>query len=92
MRGLLGVEQPNYPESVHKIFIVNAPFVFGFVWKLLSPFIAPRTISRISIFTIAEAEKAWQVLREEIDVELLPQKYGGNRDDSCLPKGGLLPS
>ena len=40
----------NYPERVHKVFIVRAPSMFASVWKLVSPLVDEGTQAKISIF------------------------------------------
>ena len=39
----------NYPESVFKIIIINAPFSFQVMWKVVRPWIHPITRSKIEI-------------------------------------------
>eukprot|EP00470_Lotharella_oceanica_P005165 CAMPEP_0170176132 /NCGR_PEP_ID=MMETSP0040_2-20121228/9078_1 /TAXON_ID=641309 /ORGANISM="Lotharella oceanica, Strain CCMP622" /LENGTH=164 /DNA_ID=CAMNT_0010418359 /DNA_START=101 /DNA_END=595 /DNA_ORIENTATION=- len=38
-----------YPETVEKLFIINAPFLFTTAWNMLSPFIHPATLQKIQI-------------------------------------------
>tara|TARA_B110001452_G_scaffold51895_1_gene39549 strand:+ start:495 stop:1586 length:1092 start_codon:yes stop_codon:yes gene_type:complete len=39
----------NYPESLSKIIVINAPFVFQAVWKMIQPWIHPITRQKIDI-------------------------------------------
>ena len=70
--------------------IANAPWVFGLIWKIVRPFLAPRTLDKVQIFTASDKEKQQEGFRRHIASEVLPQVYGGARPDSCLPVAGLL--
>ena len=36
---------------IENIFIINAPWIFATLWRLVKPFVAPRTIEKIKIFS-----------------------------------------
>jgi hypothetical protein len=40
--------QDNYPEMAGRIIIANAPWVFGLVWKIVKPWLPPRTLEKVS--------------------------------------------
>ncbi len=40
----------NYPERVHKVFIVRAPVVFASIWRMVSPLVDAGTKAKISIY------------------------------------------
>ena len=40
--------QYYYPESLSKLIIVNAPWVFRMLWAIVSPWIHPLTRERVS--------------------------------------------
>ena len=46
---ILNVAQYHYPEVVHKIFFINAPFIFRAVWAAVSPLVHPVTKEKIKI-------------------------------------------
>ena len=51
--GIAKVLDSNYPERVHKVFIVRAPSVFASVWRLVSPLVDAGTQAKISIYVRA---------------------------------------
>ena len=36
---LINIAQYNYPYVIEKVVIVNAPFIFGACWQVISPFL-----------------------------------------------------
>ena len=44
-------DQAHYPERMGVTYIVNAPGVFGLVWRTVRPFIDPATRDKIRIVT-----------------------------------------
>mmetsp|Transcript_12725 Transcript_12725/g.16724 ORF Transcript_12725/g.16724 Transcript_12725/m.16724 type:complete len:401 (+) Transcript_12725:139-1341(+) len=63
-----------YPELMGKTYIVNAPFFFVGVWRIIRSWIDQRTASKIEISSGCDSEK----LLEVIDPDVLPVEYGGN--------------
>ena len=49
VKSFIKMASDNYPETVFKIFVVNAPFVFRSAYALASPFIHPVTRDKIRI-------------------------------------------
>ena len=54
MTSVLKMMQGAYPEVIENIFIVSAPWVFSTLWRLVKPFVAPRTIEKIKIMGTAD--------------------------------------
>jgi len=52
MTSVLKMMQGAYPEVIENIFIVNAPWVFSTLWRLVKPFVAPRTIEKVGAVPI----------------------------------------
>ena len=48
-KAIIGLGNSYYPETIFKIFVVNAPFVFRSAYALASPFIHPVTRDKIRI-------------------------------------------
>ena len=38
-----------YPETVHRIYIVNAPSVFQVVWRFVKQWVDPQTATKIQV-------------------------------------------
>jgi len=70
----LNILQNHYPERLHKGYICNPPRVFVAFWKLIQPFLDPRTKKKI-IFCKGEHGK--ELLAEDIDLNVVEKKTGG---------------
>ncbi|CAL0327716.1 unnamed protein product [Lupinus luteus] len=66
--------QDYHPERLGKLFIVNAPYMFMKVWKVIYPFIDNNTKKRI---VFVENKNLKETLLEDIDESQLPHIYGG---------------
>ena len=41
------IDQANYPERLHKLFIINAPWFFSAILTIFKPFLDKRTLDKI---------------------------------------------
>ncbi|CAH0372248.1 unnamed protein product [Pelagomonas calceolata] len=64
VKAIAAHDQSHYPERMGVTFIINAPGVFGLVWRTVRPFIDPATRDKIKIVT---ARTDW---REEVRAAL----------------------
>jgi hypothetical protein len=64
--------QGHYVERCHKIFIVNTPFFFNALWKIVAPMVNDNTRRKIRILGSNYSE-----LLDCIDESQLPVRYGG---------------
>jgi hypothetical protein len=76
-------DQNYYPESLHKLFVVNTPAVIAVAWRIISPWVDPRTKSKI-VF-LKPHETASELLKY-IDEDNLPVDLGGR----CACAGGCF--
>lgn len=67
------VAQNYYPETLGKMFIINAPMLFYGVWALISPLLNEVTVKKISILGSSYKTE----LLEYIENENLPDFLGG---------------
>jgi hypothetical protein len=77
------IGQDYYPETMGKFYIINSPWLFPTVWKVVSGFLDPVTVAKIKIMG-GEAE--WgPALKEQIPPENLPGEYFGvcSCEDGC---------
>jgi len=72
----------NYPETLRRVYIINAPQIFTIGWKVAKKFLDPVTIKKIVIL----GNDYKQELLNAIPAESLPKAYGGTLD--FLPSGG----
>ena len=73
----------NYPEIIGKVFVVNVPIVFPFIWAMVKGWIDEGTRQKFSILTSSYSREA---LLKEIDEDQLPKFLGG----SCECPGGCM--
>ena len=71
----LSILQDYYPERLGKLFIVNAPYIFMKVWKIIYPFIDNKTKKKI---VFVEKNKVKSTLLEEMDESQVPEIFGGS--------------
>ena len=69
-------------------YIVNAPFIFSFLWNIISPFIDPVTKAKAKFVSYTAADEASPLL-EGIDSDHLEREYGGTMNfdynfDACF--------
>merc|ERR1711918_326642 len=70
----------NFPESIWKTYIINAPFIFKAAWNFVSKLLDPNTVAK---FSILGGEKDYMPrLRELLDDDNIPAFLGG-KDESC---------
>ncbi|KAI9032713.1 CRAL-TRIO domain-containing protein [Phycomyces nitens] len=87
LRAISDADQNYYPETLSRLFLVNAPSSFVFVWKIVKAWLDPGTIDKIKILGADYKEE----LLEYISAENLPSFLGG--DCKCAHMaGGCVPS
>ncbi|KAG0331918.1 hypothetical protein BG004_001455 [Podila humilis] len=74
LRYLITVFEAYYPESLGRIIIHGAPFVFWGVWKVIEPWLDPVVAAKIR-FTRSD-----QDLLQHIPAKHLPDRYKGGLD------------
>jgi len=82
LRHVLHLTQDNYPEMLGNLYIVNAPWVFNMIWKIVKPWLNDQTLSKIKIL----GSNYKEVLLNAIDAENLPKFLGGK----CECEGGCV--
>lgn len=70
----LSIVQDCYPERLGKVLLVNVPYFFCTLWKLLYPFIDNNTKKKIMF---VESKRLRATLLQDIDESQLPEAYGG---------------
>ncbi|XP_030517396.1 phosphatidylinositol transfer protein 3-like isoform X2 [Rhodamnia argentea] len=70
----LSILQDCYPERLGKLFLIHVPYIFMTAWKMVYPFIDPKTKKKI---VFVENKKLRTTLLEDIDESQLPDAYGG---------------
>jgi len=80
------IDQSYYPASGARLYMVNAPWVFKAVWKLIAPFIAARGRDKISVIYGDPSAK----LAGDCNVDKLPKFLGGKVEDDVYGEDEVL--
>lgn len=80
------IDGDNYPETLHRMFIINAGPGFRLLWNSVKSFLDPKTTSKIHVL----GNKYQSKLFEIIDSSELPEFLGGTC--TCADRGGCLKS
>ncbi|KAJ0989053.1 hypothetical protein J5N97_007409 [Dioscorea zingiberensis] len=80
------IDSDNYPETLHRMFIINAGPGFKLLWNTIKSFLDPKTSSKIHVI----GSKYQNKLLEIIDPSELPEFLGGTCN--CADVGGCLKS
>jgi hypothetical protein len=73
LQAMFSILLNNYPDALGTLFIVNAPYLFTAVWRIISTWLDEGTLSKIHILG-----KNYEKLVEIAGADNLPQKFGGN--------------
>eukprot|EP01102_Stenamoeba_stenopodia_P018998 TRINITY_DN7059_c0_g1_i1.p1 TRINITY_DN7059_c0_g1~~TRINITY_DN7059_c0_g1_i1.p1 ORF type:complete len:292 (+),score=74.03 TRINITY_DN7059_c0_g1_i1:242-1117(+) len=79
---LLHILATCYPERLYKCFLVDAPWIFSTLWKIVSPCLDPVTKAKIHWVegSAADGSKKQKTFLEFIDADQLEMGYGGTLD------------
>ncbi|KAK7310621.1 hypothetical protein RJT34_08233 [Clitoria ternatea] len=84
LQRLQKIDGDNYPESLNRMFIINAGSGFRLLWNTVKTFLDPKTTSKIHVL----GNKYQSKLLEIIDASELPEFLGGTC--TCADKGGCM--
>lgn len=73
LKKTISIAQEHYPERSKGIFVLNVPYWFDVIMRIVKQFVSPGTLKKIQVFRYGFQTK----LLEEIDEEVLPISYGG---------------
>ncbi|KAK9677836.1 hypothetical protein RND81_11G170400 [Saponaria officinalis] len=80
------VDGDNYPETLCRMYIINAGSGFRLLWSTVKSFLDPKTTQKIHVL----GNKYQSKLLEIIDASELPEFLGGTC--TCADKGGCMNS
>ncbi|RAL39712.1 hypothetical protein DM860_003245 [Cuscuta australis] len=78
------VDGDNYPETLCRMYIINAGSGFRLLWNTVKSFLDPKTTAKINVL----GNKYQSKLLEIIDASELPEFFGGTC--TCADKGGCM--
>jgi hypothetical protein len=72
-----------YPETLHRLYLINAPFVFYGAWKMIASLIDPETREKIQVFK--EGDKFLEAAQShDIPLESIPVYLGGGHHGRAM--------
>ena len=74
---LFQMDEKYYPERLYRTYLINAPWYFTALYSLVSPWIDPKTATKIVVLGSAYLES----LREDVDDCHIPAEYGGSNEN-----------
>ncbi|KAF5757359.1 putative CRAL-TRIO lipid binding domain, CRAL/TRIO domain superfamily [Helianthus annuus] len=79
--------QAYYPERLKKCYILNMPWFFVSIWKMISRFLDKATLEKIVIISNEDEKKQFTT---EVGEDVLPEEFGGQAklvalQDAVLP-------
>ncbi|XP_043708969.1 phosphatidylinositol/phosphatidylcholine transfer protein SFH12-like isoform X2 [Telopea speciosissima] len=80
------IDGDNYPETLCRMFIINAGPGFRLLWNTVKTFLDPKTTAKINVL----GNKYQSKLLEVIDASELPEFLGGTC--TCANQGGCMRS
>ncbi|KAL5563050.1 hypothetical protein UlMin_032797 [Ulmus minor] len=80
------IDGDNYPETLNRMFIINAGSGFRLLWNTIKSFLDPKTTAKIHVL----GNKYQSKLLEIIDASELPEFLGGTC--TCADNGGCMRS
>ncbi|KAL9272628.1 Phosphatidylinositol/phosphatidylcholine transfer protein SFH12-like protein [Drosera capensis] len=80
------IDGDNYPETLNRMFIINAGSGFRLLWNTVKSFLDPKTTAKITVL----GNKYQCKLLEIIDASELPDFLGGTC--TCADQGGCMRS
>ncbi|KAM1156318.1 hypothetical protein ACFX2B_026838 [Malus domestica] len=80
------IDGDNYPETLNRMFIINAGSGFRMLWNSVKSFLDPKTTAKINVL----GNKYQSKLLEIIDASELPKFLGGTC--TCSDQGGCMRS
>lgn len=88
VRRMLGaitaLDQDNYPETLGKTLIINAPSVFKMVWGIVKPMLDARTQAKIEVCP----SNYLPTLARWVDMDSIPEYLGGTSKGSLIDDVG----
>ena len=62
-----------FPEVLHKLYVINAPWAFRSAWKVIQTFLHPITVEKTKIL----GKDYLDELQKDINLDMIPYKFGG---------------
>lgn len=74
---LFTIDEKYYPERLYKTYLINAPWYFTALYRLVSPWIDAKTASKIVVL----GSDYLDTIREDIEDSDIPVELGGSKEN-----------
>ena len=74
----------HYPERTEKAFICNGPWWFNSVYTVVKVIMNKNTVAKFNVFSSNKSKSLADALKEYVDEDKIPIKYGGTSAGSML--------
>ena len=74
LQSVSAIASDYYPETLGKMFIINAPMLFTAIWAIVKTMLDEQTVAKISVL----GSNYQKELLEHIELQNLPKILGGN--------------
>lgn len=76
MKKIFDIGSTYYPETMFKIYLVNAPMVFRAIWAIIKPWLHPITVAKVNI--LGSSKEAVKKLEQDgVPLASIPTWLGG---------------
>jgi hypothetical protein len=76
IKGIISLGSVYYPESLWKLYLINAPTIFRAIWSVLKPMVHPETLAKTFILG-GKSDYLPVLQREGLPAESIPLQLGG---------------
>ena len=76
VRKVSDITKQHYPERSYQIVIINAPWAFQAIFKVIKQFMDPNTVAKTHVIG-KKPKEIFKILNKFIDINDIPQEYGG---------------
>ena len=91
MKAMSSVTSHNYPETMHKSFITNAPGIFSSLWSIAKPMMHPRTVNKFTILKGDYQEELYKCIPvQNLPVGAAAGRHVGVPGRDLSLRGGLF--
>jgi len=73
VQSVITEEQHLFPETLYKLYIINAPWTFRAIWAIVSNFVDPITYQKVHVLSSGFLEEMLKIMNKD----QIPEKYGG---------------
>ncbi|KAH9258984.1 hypothetical protein BASA81_002604 [Batrachochytrium salamandrivorans] len=77
----ISILQNHYPERLGGVFVINAPWAFTAVWRMIRPLLDERTRNKVNIL----GSNYLEALQEYVDLDQIEVEYGGKHPKFAIP-------